>query len=539
MITKKQTYDLVVVGGGIYGAWIAFEAQLRGWTTLLVEANDFASKTSSASSKLIHGGFRYLEKFQFSMVRKSLKERSLLRDLAPHRIAVRPLLFPVYKTQRHGRFSISAGMLIYDTLAGAHSPVATHRFLPPEKVLQHYPLLNPTGLTGGFLFGDCAVDDARYTLEIILGAQQAGAEVINYCKATAITLKEGEWQLELQQQLRPQTQKVRATRVALCAGPLVESVLQSNNIAPPPVSYSRGIHIVVDSFTDTTGYFLPTGMDERIFFVLPYYGKTLIGTTDTPVPTVHDESISMEDITYLLRAVNHNFPDLRLTPREVRACFQGIRALYGESGSKLSSISREWQYIECQKNLWASIGGKLTSARADAALAVNKMFQTPADRSKTATRPFPWALQQSVQSYVAQIQNHPAAVHLKKHQLEHLVMRYGNRSQELLGLIEQEPNLAASIETSGAQDVAHLPFLYAECLFAARYEKVQTLTDIIRRRVPIAILQPPDRRIFKKVAEIVAKELHWDKLEIEKQVTQSYDEVVVHGGKHVLREKTI
>ena len=188
---SDEKFDLLVVGGGIYGAWTAYDAALRGFRVALIEKADWASGTSSASSKLIHGGLRYLEQMHFGLVKGALDERKLLTRLGPHRVTPLRFLIPVYKNTRAGHFRLRMGLWLYDRLAGSNQPVDHHESLSSNDVTTRYPHLNPNGLAGGLTYGDCQTDDAQFVLEIVDGADSAGAAIANYVKATRFLLSGG------------------------------------------------------------------------------------------------------------------------------------------------------------------------------------------------------------------------------------------------------------------------------------------------------------------------------------------------------------
>ena len=299
-------YDLLVVGGGIYGAWTAYDAALRGLHVALVEQRDWAGATSSASSKLIHGGLRYLEYGHLGLVRKTLDERRRLARLAPHRVRPLRFLFPVYRSDRVGMLRMSLGMWLYDRLAGRGQPVAPHRRLDRDEVLQLADL-EPDRLRGGFLFGDCRTDDARYTLEIVDGAWSAGGTVVNRTRAGELLLEDGRIVGARVEDMESfETIDVRAATVVSCTGAwnleLPPGTRPARSVA---TRLTKGVHLVLPARESEDALVISSNDDARIVFLIPWYGRTLLGTTDTDFRgDPREVRVEREDVDYLLERAN-------------------------------------------------------------------------------------------------------------------------------------------------------------------------------------------------------------------------------------------
>lgn len=469
----KQDFDLLVVGGGIYGAWAAYDAALRGLKVAIVEQSDWGSGTSQSSSKLIHGGLRYLEHYDFAMVRKSLAERKKLNRLGPHR--VRPLRFviPNYKSDRIAPLKFRVGLWVYDLLAGSRQPVARHRYLRPAEVKDRWPFLRAEGLRAAFSYGDCVTDDARLVLEIVAGAIEAGAVAVNYSRyqgehmVADVFDKEG-------------SIKVAAKVILACTGPWCGEISTSVAAAARLV---MGSHLVMPRM-ECDEAFLLTADDGRVFFLVPWYGRTLLGTTESDY---HDDPSDAEpreqDIDYLLRNANSVLVGLEWTRADVISCFAGLRTLRNKQG-KASSISRDWKLEEPEPGLLVPIGGKLTSARADAAEMIDAVFvslKRSAPPCVTGAQPFPWCPSVDWPYFLLGCLNRARKLGLDPECAQNMAERFGQQVEKVFALIEAQPELAARI-------IEDLPFCQAELEYSAQHEMAQTVDDVLRRRVPLQLL---------------------------------------------------
>jgi glycerol-3-phosphate dehydrogenase len=295
-------FDLLVCGGGIYGAWTAYDAALRGLKVALVEQGDWAGATSSASSKLIHGGLRYLETYDFRLVRKALKERKMLLQIAPHRVW--PLRFgvPVFADSRNGRWKLKAGLTLYDTLAGFPEARMSHRHFDQAHFSEHFPFLDDVALKGGFTYGDAQTDDARLVLELVAGALAHGAVCVNYAKLVAWNEQRGQvCGATVQDGVSGLALQVHARQCVSTAGQWTAASAQGRSWC----RLSKGIHLVMPALPTNEAILLTAREDGRVFFIIPWYGRTLLGTTDTDYRGDIDRVVvEVEDVDYLLAAAN-------------------------------------------------------------------------------------------------------------------------------------------------------------------------------------------------------------------------------------------
>jgi len=489
---EEGPFDLLVIGGGVYGAWTAYDAALRGLRVALVEREDWASGTSSASSKLVHGGLRYLQYMEFGLVRKALVERRRLSRLGPHR--VHPLRFglPVYRGDAVGPLQMRLGLCLYDGLAGCGQPVARHRHWRRSKVHGQWPFLDTKGLRATFTYGDCGTDDARLTLEIVAGAQAAGAVVVNHAPATAL-LRSGERVVgaRISDALDPQMVcEVHAKQLVLSAGPWSEDLLGRADDDRRSMRLVQGTHLVLPAMPSADAFLLPAE-DGRIFFLIPWYGRTLVGTTES---VYHGDpaqvTVPEQDIDYLLRNTQRSCPGLGWRREDVIASFTGLRALRNELYQDPSAVTREWKVEQPSPGLWLPVGGKLTSSRADAATLVRRICHRlgrEGGKSPTANRPFPWAPPEPYGPWLQQQIETGSSLGLTAAQAQALAERHGHRVSLLHEDIRTDSSLAAPI-------VPSLPFCKAEATHARHREMAMSKEDLWRRRIPLRLLASADER---------------------------------------------
>ncbi|MFQ5511370.1 MAG: FAD-dependent oxidoreductase [Candidatus Krumholzibacteriia bacterium] len=499
-------FDVLVVGGGIYGAWTAYDAALRGLRVAIIDKGDWGSGTSSASSKLIHGGLRYLEQLRLGLVRRSLDERRRLATLAPHRVLPLRFLIPVYRGGRAGSFRLKLGLTLYDALAGKHQPVAAHRVMDRAAVLEAFPFLEPNGLRAGFTYGDCGMDDHRFVLEIIAGAVDAGAVAVNYAEALELLADGGGVAGAVVRDVPAnQTMEVRAGMVVNAAGPWAPS-LGVNSAPAASVRLIKGVHLVMPPLPTPDAMLIMT-RGGRVFFLIPWYGRTLLGTTDTDYIGDPDRvHVEEADVAYLLDEVNRVLGSVSWTPSDVLAGFAGIRALRKRHGGPAHLVSREWSLEQPARGYLVSVGGKFTSARADAACIVDRVSRAlgrEAGSSTTGSRPFPWSPGRDHYDVWRNIAlNEAARAGLDADTAAAAIGRFGTSIANLLTRIESGPALAERL-------VPDAPFCKAEVIHAAEHEMVLHLDDLLRRRLPLLILARIDRRTLEEAAALAAPVLGW------------------------------
>lgn len=502
-------FDLLVVGGGITGAWTAYDAARRGLKVALVEKNDWASGTSMSSSKMIHGGLRYLENYEFGLVRHSLKERKKLAKLAPHAVQSVRFCVPVYKGDAANRALLKAGFTLYDLLAGRKSPVKGHQRFTRKSFIKHFPHIRSDNLLGGFTYGDGQEDDARFTLEIVDGACEWGVATVNHATATEL-LFDGEQVIGalIQDNLSGQEIKLEASAVVNASGPWAELLLSDK-----PRSHSRlvkGSHLVMPALPVGEGMLITSPDDGRVVFLIPWLGQTILGTTDSNYSGHPDDlKVTEDEVEYLLGLANRALGKDYWTRNDICGKYAGVRTLAHEDGKSASKISREWELTEPKINLFTPVGGKFTTARDDAGSIVDHVANTlnkGLKASTTGIRPFPWApLCGGKNGYPAWAQQRIAnamALGLDEESAKLMPQRHGCLTESLLELVRHRPELAKRIHPRA-------PFCWAELVFAVRKEMAETLDDLLRRRVPLTLLVPEAELPLDEIEAFALSEFGW------------------------------
>jgi glycerol-3-phosphate dehydrogenase len=513
---RQGPFDLLVIGGGVYGAWTAYDAALRGLRVALIEKNDWASGTSSASSKLIHGGLRYLQYRRFGQVRRALRERSRLRRAGPHR--VRPLRFvlPLYAGAPAGRFKLEAGLWLYDRFAGRNRSIGRHRSYRPGELIERYGFLNPQALRGGFTYWDSQTDDARFVVEVVDGALEGGAVAVNRAEARELLLDGkrvvGAQVVDLESD---ETIEVRATATVNCAGPWSEGLVERHRAGGRRLTrLSKGVHLVMPPLPTRDAVLLLTPEPGRVVFLIPWYCKTLLGTTDTDHEGPPEEvRVEDADVSELLGHANGVLHGVRWTTSDVVSSFVGLRTLPVTGQASTAAVTREWKIEEPLEQLFMPVGGKYTSARADAAHLLDRILGRLGGRhpaSATHLRPLPWR-PEGFRSWSAQALDRGLMVGLDESTAQNCLYRYGSRAERLFDLVEKVPGLADRI-------VPDAPFCLAEIAYAARYEMARNLEDVLVRRVPLMRLSPPAQDRLRLAALILGKTLGWSDRRIHEEI---------------------
>jgi len=375
-----REFDVIIIGAGINGAGIARDAAMRGLKVLLLDKADIASGTSSASTRLIHGGLRYLEHFEFGLVRESLREREILLRIAPHLVRPLPITIPIYKQSKRGPLTVRAGMIAYDLLSIGKS-LPRHRMLSVAETLAQSPGLNPEGLLGSALYFDAQVEFAeRLVVENALDARDRGAEVVTYAPVTRIIAENGAV-TGVEFVSEGETQVVRASVVINAAGPWVDELLERAPVESSRlIGGTKGSHIVVPAFPGASknAIYLEAQSDRRPLFIIPWNGNYLIGTTDVRFEEDPDEVRSESwEIDYLLAETNRAFPGARLTREQILFTYSGVRPLPWTRNEDEKSITRRHFIREHPKlkNLVSIVGGKLTTYRSLAEECVDLVFR--------------------------------------------------------------------------------------------------------------------------------------------------------------------
>jgi glycerol-3-phosphate dehydrogenase len=512
-----DSFDLLVVGGGITGAGIARDAAMRGLRVALVERDDFASGTSSRSSRLVHGGLRYLEHGHLHLVYEASRERRTLLRIAPHLVRPLPFLWPVFERSRIPMGRLRAGLFIYDALALFRN-VGHHRMLSPGAVAALEPAVRRVGLRGGAMYYDAATDDSRLTLATLRAAAAAGATVVNHVAMEAL-LTEGDAVRggRAVTTLSGRTLEVRAQLVVNAAGPWGDAIRAlARPDAPRSVRGTKGVHVAVphERIRNTGALVLLSPIDGRVMFVLPSGALTIIGTTDTdysgPLDSVR---ATTEDIAYLLRSVNAYFPGAHLTPADVVSAWAGVRPLVASGNGAPSDASREHAITWTAPGLLSVTGGKLTTYRAMAAEAVDRVAEflgrslrhAPTDRV-----PLPGGDMTSLESELAEATSRTGLPELATH----LVHAYGTEWRAIWSLVEEDRALAAHVAPG-------LPYVVAELHWAVEQEMALTLADLLIRRLHVAFeTRDHGQAAAPAVARVIAPLLAWNAEQIERELAR-------------------
>lgn len=537
---EDHPYDLIVIGGGITGAGVLRDATLRGMKTLLLEKNDFASGTSSKSSKLVHGGLRYLKQFEFALTRESCVERNLLTRLNPHLVKPIPFVFPVYQGDKDGMLAIRTGMWLYEMLSGFQNH-ERHKMLSVQKTLEQIPDLNAEGLKGSAYYFDAAVDDVRLTLETIKSAIPRGGTALNYAPVTGFLYDPPQTEtgtkppnarvcgVRFEDRLTGTVYEARGRVVLNATGVWVDEVRELDAHHRKDVRPSKGIHIVVPSsrVRQKATLAFTSFQDKRLMFAIPWGDVTLIGTTDTFFDGSPEDSASNDvDVDYVLAATNHVFPNAKLTEKDLVSAWAGLRPLIAppEGVSDAGAVSREHQIFEDSSGLLSIAGGKLTTYRRMAAELVDRaIVRLPADLKRALG---PCATDQpltgkpvEVDATVARLQalGQPESV------AQHLVHSYGSSAEEVLELCRSHPQGLALLQQGQG-------FLAGEVLNAVRHESALHLTDLLTRRMRFAVWVPGQGLpVAETASRLMAEELGWDEAvrgselaQFEREVKQFY-----------------
>ncbi|WP_235558420.1 glycerol-3-phosphate dehydrogenase/oxidase [Sphaerimonospora mesophila] len=515
---ESQELDLVVIGGGVVGAGVALDAATRGLSVGLVEARDFASGTSSRSSKLIHGGLRYLEQFDFDLVREALRERSmLLQRIAPHLVRPVPFLFPLAHPVWERPY-IGAGMILYDTLGfsfGAGRGVPGHRHLTRKAALRVAPALKRSAFSGAVQYWDAQVDDARYVMTMLRTAATYGANIAARAQAIGF-LREGERvtgvrvrDLETGAEL-----DVRAGQVVNATGVWTDEIQQLvGGRGQIHVRASKGIHLVVprDRIHSLTGIVMRT--EKSVLFVIPWGRHWIIGTTDTEWTLDKGRpAASRADIDYLLDHVNSVLA-VPLTRDDVEGVYAGLRPLLAGESEETSKLSRKHVVAHPVPGLVMVAGGKFTTYRVMAADAVDAVAHGLDQRvPRSCTHLVPLVGAEGFQALWNSRYRLARSSGLHVARIEHLLRRYGSMIDEVLALIEEDPSLGRPL--AGADD-----HLRAEIVYAATHEGARHLSDTLARRTRISIETfHRGAAVAQEAAELMAGPLGWDAEQIKREV---------------------
>ncbi len=517
MIAPEPDYDLAVIGAGVNGAGIARDAALRGLKVVVLEQYDLCSGTSAWSSRLIHGGLRYLEYGEIPLVYESLHERRDLRRIARHLVKPLRINIPVYENARRGPLLIRLGMIAYDLLSVGKA-MPGHDMLSREEMLAEEPGLNGEGLRAGARYFDAQITFIeRLVLENLLAARAAGASIRTWHRVTALHVAAGvvgsiDWR-----DLRSgETGSLSARVVVNAAGPWVDQVLgTAAPAAPKLIGGTKGSHIVVGKFAGAPrdAFYVEAQADGRPFFIIPWNGQYLIGTTDIRYEESLEElRASREEIEYLLTETNRVFPGAGLGIDDIHFAYAGVRPLPQIRKGPESAITRKHIIKRNKKiaaNLLSIIGGKLTTYRHLAEQTVDRvgrLLRRRLPECRTQTMPLPGG------AAIDEVRNEIESANVVSRAcIERLMSIYGGRARALLRLATEGGNVPAVLDRDST-------VLAAEVRFAIREEFARSLTDIVYRRMMIGLDPDQGRPLYRDIAAIAAQECGWDEA---RQATES------------------
>jgi glycerol-3-phosphate dehydrogenase len=554
MISREQAlrelvaepFDVVVVGGGVTGAGVALDAASRGYSVAIVERDDWAIGTSSRSSKMVHGGLRYLQNFDLGLVREALLERQLMVQLAPHLVYPTPYLVPTLGDDRRD-FKIGIGLNMYDVMATTRvgqgrrqrgrgdDPTAgwspdRHRTISAEETLELIPALGPREPKSAYLFYDCQTDDVRLVLTILGEAERFGAVAANRLEVTSLLERGGRAQgVVCRDREGGGTLEVEATHVVNATGVWADrirpdEVLDAAEI--PRIAPSRGTHVTLPLELlplNEAACIVPAG-SGRTIFVLPWYGRVLVGTTDND----YDGDIDRvrpggSDIEYLLDAVNDYF-GTSIGAGDLTGAYAGVRPLISTGDPKKSvDISRKAELYETASGMLTITGGKLTTWRRMAKLVVDRVAEREGRELPCRTTEIPLGLEASEEDLTPPDGLEPGQ--LPTEAIEQMRFRYGHAARDVLALAAERPDLARPI-------VPGRPDLLAEAALAARSEQARSVGDVLLRRTRLGLLAAPELRSTEQllpVAEAIGAELGWDRERVAEEAAAGVDELVAEG----------
>ena len=481
---KTETYDLLIIGGGITGAGIALDAASRGLKTVLIEKGDFASGTSSKSTKLIHGGLRYLKQFEIALVREVGSERAIVHKLAPHLVTSEKMLLPIIEDGTFGKILTSIGLMVYDVLAGVEKE-EQRVMLNREETMKIEPLLPEKILKGAGLYAEYRTDDARLTIEVLKTAMNYDTDAINYVEATEFIYEDGKAiGIEAFDNLANEAFQIKAKYVVSAAGPWVDELRDLNHSKKGSrLHLTKGVHIVVPRVKLPIKHSIYFDVsDGRMIFAIPRGKNTYVGTTDT---TYHGDKnhvvTNSEDAHYLLSAVNDMFPSINLNINDVTSSWAGLRPLIHEEGKSESELSRKDEIFESETGLISIAGGKLTGYRKMAERLVDlveERYEKHAGKKlkKCFTDEIPlsggiFKNAEDVLKYVEEISEKLAAYGFDRFDAKYLVFNYGRQTDIILKKFE-------ALKESNHK----IRMAKAELWFTINYEMVTSPVDFFIRR---------------------------------------------------------
>lgn len=529
-VLHEEPFDVVVIGGGITGAGIARDAAMRGLRTLLLEKADLASGTSSASSKLVHGGLRYLEQGEIALVFESVSERHRLRQLAPHLVRPLPFVFPIFEKKPRPLWQIRTGLWIYDAMALFRS-YKLHKAYGATGTMELEPALRSEGLDGSVLYYDCLTDDARLTLETARGAHMAGAWVMTYAQVVDFQLNRTKISgVEVEDLQSGQRHTVLARSVVNATGPWTDRTMGIRGDRPRLLRPTKGVHLVLhrDRLPIRNTVCLVNAPDHRVIFAIPWGNRVVLGTTDTDFDGDFDRVFCKAgDVDYLLSIANHYFPGCQLVAEDVLGTWAGLRPLVGpeEEGLGASQVSREHTIQVEEDGLITVAGGKLTTYRLMAAEVIKEVARQLKGEgihvggcpTGSVLLPGGEGIRYKGNELITMGPGGEAAEReleewLGKDVAEHLQESYGGSWLKIAARATEDEALASRI-------VADLPYIWAEVDHAVENELVITLRDFMRRRTQLEIRDVRQSwEVAPQVAARMGQLMNWSTEEVQGQI---------------------
>ena len=516
-----ERYDVLVIGGGVTGAGVALDAAARGYRVALVEKIDFASGTSSKSTKLVHGGIRYLPNFDFALVHEALVERGILLQNAPFLVSPLGFVLPIYEGDRHPvgmpfttpkgiglGLLLDIGLWMYDALAGRRN-IRLHRHLRRKGVLKLAPTLVPEGLKDGYMYYDGQTNDVRLTLALIRTAAQFGATITNYTEVTSFISEHGRVTgVNVHDRLGDQQLTVHARHIVNATGIFAEEVEALTGTEPlVRIEPSKGVHLVLsreDLKLGDAAIVLPETEDKRILFIVPWESRAIFGTTDTGTGDLDHPTASKEDIAYLLKYLNR-YLTVKLTEENIISTYTGYRPLVSprRPGRSTAKVSRTHAVLQSPSGLVTIVGGKLTTYRRMAQDTVDVLNHRDGSPVVHPTQSLPLQGSAGWPFVQRELEKQGSALGLSHQTIAHLGKSYGAEAITILDLISGDPSLAQLL-------IDDLPYIRAEVVYATCYEMAVTPYDVLARRTSIT-LEDHQRGlgVVDEVAALMAKELQW------------------------------
>jgi glycerol-3-phosphate dehydrogenase len=521
--------DVCVIGGGITGAGIALEAASRGASVALIERADFASGTSSWSTKLVHGGIRYLPQGQVPLVREALHERATLLRIAPHLVWPLAFVLPIYETTRRPigvpvslprgigvGLAMEIGLTAYDLLAGKQN-IARHRHIPADEAVRDVPGLKTDGLKSAFVYSDAGTNDSKLVATIVRTAVEQGALVANYTEATGFVQEHGRIAgVEARDTITGETYTIAARHVVNAAGVWAEKV-ESLGTRDPQVQVlpAKGIHLVVEAAkvgVTRDAVVLPETEDGRLIFIVPWQGRAVIGTTDTPGGDIERPRADADEIAYVLRTTNSSIR-AQLTEADIISTYAGYRPLVrARDGAKSAALARTHAVLSSPNGLVTIVGGKLTTYRRMAQDTVDTLELHGLNVRASVTDHLPLAGADGYGHWKHALPDAAARRGLDAEVAAHLLQSYGSDAPLLLEMIDNDALLAARMTPD-------VPVIFAEAQFAARYEMAMMVEDVLARRTRLSLIdRAHGAAAAPDVAAILGDALGWDGAERARQV---------------------